>query len=213
MSGDMSDVGDWHYYIWHQGNDASFPTTTDEMENEKIKNSICWRKHTHTRSLCVLFPRTKLDVMRCTHDLWKSLLPSAVVFFVTARQCLYTHLLLGAPNIVTRGKMKQHSIKVPPLDRIFKCSLSKSFLVWISSQPAVQQLKDWYQYWQQLQKKNGQYANVSKDAMFLKAHSMNDVSISLKLMSKDAPSSQIRKLRGISWVMCKAPLKRFKADT
>lgn len=71
LNGEISDFGESYYYIWHQGTDASFPTTTDETTNGKIKNSIWRQKHAHTGSLSVLFPGswTKLDVMRCTHDL------------------------------------------------------------------------------------------------------------------------------------------------
>lgn len=61
LGGEISDFGEWYYYFWHRGSDASFPTTTDETANGKIMNSI-WRqnKHTHT----------------CAHGLIVHLIPS-----------------------------------------------------------------------------------------------------------------------------------------
>lgn len=122
LCGKPSDLGE-HDVIWHQRNQASSPATADKTANGgrlKIQSGVCGEcvcvcacthTHTHTNagSLCILFPEseTKLGVMRCTHDLWKHLLPISRTCFLLLPDRILRALLHMLFWYSKTGKIKE----------------------------------------------------------------------------------------------------------
>lgn len=168
--------------------------------------------------------------MRCTHDLWKHLLHQLECrrVFVAPRQWTHTHIhmLLGTPNAVAMGKIKKHLIT---------CCMSKWDIVRANSfdvQKRLMSIMATAAMPKRSQQTNKQKYLLPKYLKWpwrphvprLQNHKqidfkktgeagLSDVSVSLKLMSQDAPSSQIRKdfqLRGSVWLCGKSPWRKAK---